>query len=99
MGFALASIALWVGGTSAPIVYTVVVLWGLTFGSAATLLQTAQANASGEEGVDIAMPINTTVWNLAIAGGGILSSNTRLSVWNIQKLKVIKNANPVWLAA
>ncbi|AIQ19800.1 MFS transporter [Paenibacillus sp. FSL H7-0357] len=72
IGFVLVSVALWVGGTSAPIVYTAVVLWGLTFGGAATLLQTAQANASGEEGVDIAMPINTTVWNLAIAGGGIV---------------------------
>ncbi|MCM3697835.1 MFS transporter [Paenibacillus macerans] len=72
LGFALASVALWVGGTSAPVVYAAVALWGLTFGGAATLLQTAQANASGEEGVDIAMPINTTVWNLAIASGGIV---------------------------
>lgn len=72
IGFALASVALWIGGTTAPMVYTAVALWGLTFGGAATLLQTAQANASGEEGVDIAMPINTTVWNLAIAGGGIV---------------------------
>ncbi|GBF76403.1 MFS transporter [Paenibacillus sp. 598K] len=72
IGFALVSVSLWVGGTSAPIVYMAVALWGLTFGGAATLLQTAQANASGEAGVDIAMPINTTVWNLAIAGGGIV---------------------------
>lgn len=72
LGFALVSAALWVGGTSVPVVYAAVVLWGLTFGGAATLLQTAQANASGEEGVDIVMPINTTVWNLAIAGGGIV---------------------------
>ncbi|WP_373604764.1 MFS transporter [Paenibacillus sp. IHB B 3415] len=71
IGFALVSVALWVGGTSAPIVYTAVFLWGVSFGGAATLLQTAQANVSGEEGVDLAMPINTTVWNLAIAGGGI----------------------------
>lgn len=34
-------------------------------------MQTALADASGEEGVDVVMPINTTVWNLAIAGGGI----------------------------
>ncbi|WP_183586293.1 MFS transporter [Paenibacillus rhizosphaerae] len=72
LGFALVSAALWVGGTSIPVVYAAVALWGLTFGGAATLLQTAQANASGEEGVDIVMPINTTVWNLAIAGGGIV---------------------------
>ncbi|WP_372007133.1 MFS transporter [Paenibacillus chitinolyticus] len=71
-GFALVSIALWIGGTSVTIVYSAVALWGFTFGGAATLLQSAQANASGEEGVDIAMPINTTVWNLAIACGGII---------------------------
>lgn len=72
LGFALVSAALWIGGTSVPVVYAAVALWGLTFGGAATLLQTAQANASGEEGVDIVMPINTTVWNLAIAGGGVV---------------------------
>ncbi|MEK8128623.1 MFS transporter [Paenibacillus filicis] len=71
IGFALVSVALLAGGTSASVVYAAVALWGLTFGGAATLLQTALADASGEEGVDIVMPINTTVWNLAIAGGGI----------------------------
>ncbi len=69
--FIVASVALWLGGTSVSVILGAVALWGLTFGGAATLLQTAQAEASGEEGVDIVMPINTTVWNLAIAGGGI----------------------------
>lgn len=72
LGFALVSVALWIGGASAPVVFASVALWGLTFGGAATLLQTALAEASGEEAVDIVMPINTTVWNLAIAGGGIV---------------------------
>lgn len=72
LGFLLVSAALWIGATSAPFVYVAVAFWGLTFGGAATLLQTALAEASGEEGVDIVMPINTTVWNLAIAGGGIV---------------------------
>jgi predicted MFS family arabinose efflux permease len=75
LGFALVSVALWVGGTSAPVVIVSVALWGLTFGGAATLLQTALAEASGEEAVDTVMPINTTVWNLAIAGGGIVGGN------------------------
>lgn len=70
-GFALVSVALWAGGTSASVVYAAVAIWGLTFGGAATILQTALADASSEEGVDIVMPINTTVWNLAIAGGGV----------------------------
>lgn len=83
LGFALASVVLWVGGTSAPVVYAAVALWGLTFGGAATLLQTAQAIASGEKGVDIAMPINTTVWNLAIAGGGIVGG-TLLELAGVQ---------------
>lgn len=81
--FALASVFLWIGGASAPIVYIASALWGLSFGGAATLLQTAQANASGEEGVDIAMPINTTVWNLAIAGGGI-AGGTLLELVGVQ---------------
>ncbi|OWA37515.1 MFS transporter [Saccharibacillus sp. O16] len=70
--FALVAAVLWVGAQSAAVVYLAVVLWGLTFGGAATLLQTALADASGEEGVDVVMPINTTVWNLAIAGGGMI---------------------------
>nr|WP_107925768.1 MFS transporter [Lysinibacillus parviboronicapiens] len=72
LGFALVAAVLWVGAESESIVYFAVALWGLTFGGAATLLQTALADASGEEGVDVVMPINTTVWNLAIAGGGIV---------------------------
>nr|WP_238404091.1 MFS transporter [Paenibacillus paridis] len=71
LGFLLVSAALWTGASSALFVYAAVALWGLTFGGAATLLQTALAEASGEDGVDIVMPINTTVWNLAIAAGGI----------------------------
>ncbi|MGE8205914.1 MFS transporter [Heyndrickxia sp. NPDC080065] len=69
--FALVATVLWVGAALESIVYLAVALWGLTFGGAATLLQTALADASGEEGVDVVMPINVTVWNLAIAGGGI----------------------------
>lgn len=72
LGFLLVSAALWLDATSVTVVYVAVALWGLTFGGASTLLQTALADASGEEGVDIVMPINTTVWNLAIAGGGII---------------------------
>ncbi|MFC9601541.1 MFS transporter [Peribacillus butanolivorans] len=72
LGFTLVAAVLWVGAESESIVYSAVALWGLTFGGAATLLQTALADASGEEGVDVVMPINTTVWNLAIAGGGIV---------------------------
>lgn len=59
-----------IAGTSAPVAIIGVALWGLTFGGAATLLQTASADAAGE-GVDIASAMVTTVWNAAIATGGL----------------------------
>jgi predicted MFS family arabinose efflux permease len=46
-------------------------VWGLTFGGAATLLQTAIAAAGGES-ADIAQSMLVTAWNLAIGGGGIV---------------------------
>lgn len=72
MGFALISLVLGLWSEHGTIIFISVALWGLTFGGAATLLQTALAQAAGKQGVDIVMPINTTVWNLAIAGAGIL---------------------------
>ena len=68
--FILSSLLLGIAGTNSLIVYGTVALCGLTFGGAATLLQTALADASGN-GVDLAQALNTTVWNLAIAGGGV----------------------------
>jgi predicted MFS family arabinose efflux permease len=56
---------------SAPAIYLGVFVWGLTFGGAATLLQTALADAAGE-GADVALSMNVVVWNSAIAGGGLL---------------------------
>ena len=67
-GFALVAVALAVGGRLPGIVYPAVAAWGLTFGGAATLLGTAGADAAGD-GVDVAQAMNTTAWNLAIAGG------------------------------
>jgi len=52
-------------------VIVAVALWGLSFGGAATLLQTALADAAGE-GADVALSMNVVAWNSAIAGGGIL---------------------------
>lgn len=66
--FALVAVALMAGGRSPVIVYSAVAVWGLTFGGAATLLGTAGADAAGN-GVDVAQAMNTTAWNLAIAGG------------------------------
>ena len=48
-----------------------VIIWGLSFGGAATQLLTAAADAAGR-GADLANAMIATVWNLAIAAGGIL---------------------------
>jgi predicted MFS family arabinose efflux permease len=48
-----------------------VFVWGLTFGGAGTLLQTALADSAGK-GADVALSMNVVVWNSAIAVGGLL---------------------------
>jgi predicted MFS family arabinose efflux permease len=48
-----------------------VAIWGLSFGGAATLLQTALADAAGDR-ADIALSLNVVTWNAAIAGGGVV---------------------------
>lgn len=69
--FMLACAALGLGGGEPSVVLAAVALWGLTFGGAATLLQTASADAAGD-GMDVAQAMVTTAWNAAIAGGGII---------------------------
>jgi predicted MFS family arabinose efflux permease len=69
--FAAAAAALGIDGTLPVVVYLAVATWGLTFGGAATLLQTASADSAGE-GADTAQSMIVTVWNGAIAGGGLL---------------------------
>lgn len=56
---------------STAVVYAGVFVWGVTFGGAATLLQTALADSAGQ-GADVALSMNVVVWNAAIAGGGLL---------------------------
>ena len=70
---AFASVALAFGafGTIPAVVIAGIVVWGLSFGGAATQLQTASADAACN-GVDLANAMITTVWNGAIASGGIL---------------------------
>lgn len=52
-------------------VYLGVVGWGLSFGGAATLLQTALAKAAGPA-ADVAQSISVVAWNSAIGGGGLV---------------------------
>ncbi|MCJ2059423.1 MFS transporter [Methylobacterium sp. J-048] len=46
-------------------------IWGLAYGGVPTLFQAALAKASGDA-ADIAQAMLVTVWNVAIAGGGIV---------------------------
>lgn len=70
-GFALATLALGQVQGSAWLVHASIALWGLTYGGAPTLLQTACADAAGEGG-DVAQSMLVTVWNSAIALGAIV---------------------------
>ncbi|EIK94804.1 major facilitator family transporter [Pseudomonas sp. M47T1] len=69
--FAAVSLVFGLFSGSAEVMFAGVFIWGLTFGGAATLLQTALADAAGE-GVDVALSMNVVVWNSAIAVGGLL---------------------------
>ncbi|GGP10895.1 MFS transporter [Oceanobacillus neutriphilus] len=51
------------------IIFLAIAAWGLAFGGAPTLLQTAMADAAGED-ADVAQSIFVTVFNLSVAGGG-----------------------------
>ncbi|MEW9683140.1 MFS transporter [Pseudomonas sp. TE50-2] len=70
-GFALATLVLGQVQGAPWLVHVSVALWGLTYGGAPTLLQTACADAAGEGG-DVAQSMLVTVWNSAIALGGII---------------------------
>ncbi|WP_425479593.1 MFS transporter [Xanthomonas floridensis] len=65
-----------------PVVYACVAIWGLTFGGAATLLQTALADSAGD-GADVALSLNVVAWNSVIAGGGVLGG-VLLEHWGAQ---------------
>ncbi|TMU25806.1 MFS transporter [Halomonas sp. ATBC28] len=69
--FGLAALMLGIAGDMPVAIYVAVGAWGLAFGGAATLFQTALAKAAGEA-ADVAQSMLVTVWNLAIAGGGIV---------------------------
>ncbi|SFW69912.1 MFS transporter [Amycolatopsis australiensis] len=52
------------------LVYAAVTLWGLGWGGVPTLLQTAAGNAGGEA-ADNAQAMLVTLWNAAMAAGGV----------------------------
>jgi len=69
--FALSALLLTLWPTSAAVIYGAVAIWGLAFGGAATLFMTGLATATGPA-QDVAQSMLVTVWNTAIAGGGLV---------------------------
>ncbi len=69
--FALAALGLHLASNDPALIYGAVAIWGLGFGGAATLFQTALAQAANDA-PDVAQSMLVTVWNLAIAGGGVI---------------------------
>lgn len=69
--FGLAAMALGVATDAPAVIYVAVATWGLAFGGAATLFQTAIAKTAGDA-ADVAQSMLVTAWNMAIAGGGII---------------------------
>jgi len=69
--FGLATLVLGVMAYEPVAVYAAIGAWGLAFGGAATLFQTAIAQTAGDA-ADVAQSMLVTAWNMAIAGGGII---------------------------
>ncbi|MFD0406599.1 MFS transporter [Kitasatospora sp. NPDC127116] len=68
---ALTAAVLAVRSGSAPPVYVAALFWGLGWGGVPTLLQTALGDAGGER-ADAAQAVLVTLWNAAMAGGGVV---------------------------
>ena len=61
------------------VIYLGMAVWGLSFGGAATLLQTALADTAGS-GADVALSMNVVAWNGAITAAGVVGG-TLLETW------------------
>lgn len=77
--FAMVSLVFIAAARVPAVIYIGVAVWGVTFGGAATLLQTALADSAGE-GADVALSMNVVAWNSAIAGAGVLGG-VLLETW------------------
>lgn len=69
--FGLAALALGISSGNPGAIYAAVAIWGLSFGGAPTLFQTALAKTAGDA-ADVAQSMLVTAWNMAMAGGGII---------------------------
>ena len=77
--FAATALVLGVASHFPTVIYLGMAVWGLTFGGAATLLQTALADTAGS-GADVALSMNVVAWNGAIAAAGVVGG-TLLETW------------------
>ena len=82
--FGLAALVLGAWRNIPTLLYLAVAAWGLAFGGAATLFQTALAKTTGEA-ADIAQSMLVTTWNTAIAGGAIVGGCC-LNGWELAHL-------------
>ena len=71
IAFAATALTLTLYGANPLVLFLATAVWGMSFGGAATQLQTALADTAAEGG-DVALSINVVVWNGAIAAGSIL---------------------------
>ncbi|UNK18700.1 MFS transporter [Paenibacillus sp. N3/727] len=78
-GFALASMLFGISSNQPVGIFLAAALWGLTFGGAASLLQTAVAEAAGDN-VDVAQSMLVTAWNLAVSAGGLIGAALLVTV-------------------
>ncbi|MFJ7316569.1 MFS transporter [Pseudomonas sp. NPDC098747] len=69
--FGISAMVLGMAATEPVAVFVAIGAWGLAFGGAATLFQTALAQTAGDAS-DVAQSMLVTAWNTAIAGGGIV---------------------------
>ncbi|PNG41824.1 MFS transporter [Pseudomonas asplenii] len=69
--FLLSAIALGLWRDSPSVVYIATAVWGLAFGAMPSLLQTASAKTA-KEAADTAQSMLVTLWNVGIAGGGLV---------------------------
>jgi predicted MFS family arabinose efflux permease len=69
--FGISAMVLGIAATEPVAVFLAIGAWGLAFGGAATLFQTALAKTAGDA-ADVAQSMLVTAWNTAIAGGGIV---------------------------
>ena len=79
--FAATALVLGLASHIPAVIYVGMAVWGLSFGGAATLLQTALADTAGS-GADVALSMNVVAWNGAIAAAGVVGG-TLLQAWGV----------------